>query len=109
MDQEKFLNNDMTIPYQFYSHQPEAPDKKLIEWHVLNRPKAMNSVLAKFGTRLLEANHRLIEITVKTKFPIIVVESLALTDIAVSSEKRNSKNNYPLQTLQKIVNLKSKI
>ena len=38
-DQEQLLNNDMIGPYKFFGHQPEAPDKKSLEWHVLNDQK----------------------------------------------------------------------
>ena len=35
-DQEKLPNNDMIGPYKFFDHQPEAAEKKSLEWHVLN-------------------------------------------------------------------------
>ena len=38
-DQDKLLNNDIIVPYKFFNHQPEAPDKKYLEWHVLNNLK----------------------------------------------------------------------
>ena len=29
----------MIGPYKFFGHQPEAPDKKSVEWHVFNDQK----------------------------------------------------------------------
>ena len=41
-DQEKLLINDMSGTCKFFYHQPEAPDKKSLEWHVLNDQKPVN-------------------------------------------------------------------
>ena len=44
------------------------------------QPKTINLVFVKFGTRLLEANPQLTEISLRTKFSINVDESLDLID-----------------------------
>ena len=53
-----------------------------------DRPKAIKLVFAKFGTRLLETNHRFTEVTLIVRFSINVNESLALAVIAISSANR---------------------